>query len=318
MFKLPSDHEIQQAVNFLRQGKLVAFPTETVYGLGANAMDISAVKQIFKVKGRPSNHPVIVHLGDLAQLEQWTSHIPELAWQLAERFWPGPLTLILPKANSVPEIITGGQNTVGLRLPGHPVALALLKVFGSGIAAPSANRFGSISPTLPAHVSQELGEQVAMILEGGPCEVGIESTIVDLSADGPRILRPGMITAAQIMEITGPLATGSEITTRVSGALTSHYAPQTPMQIIPKDKMGEVLAALVNRKRSSVVLAINPLDSPGIQWLLMPSNPEAYAHELYAKMRLADQAKQDVILVEDVPAEETWSAIRDRLRKAAG
>jgi len=177
----------------LRAGELVAFPTETVYGLGADASSAAAVKKIFAAKGRPASHPVIVHIADMSELKHWAAEVPRAAWLLAEKFWPGPLTMVLKRAAHVHDVISGGQNTVGLRVPSHPVAQQLLKAFGGGIAAPSANRFGKLSPTTAAHVREELGDAVRIVLDGGACEVGIESTIVDLSREPPAILRPGRV-----------------------------------------------------------------------------------------------------------------------------
>ena len=189
---------LAEAVELLRAGELVAFPTETVYGLGADAGNPEALAKIFAAKGRPADHPLIVHVPDVAHLDQWAREIPDAAHLLAQAFWPGPLTLILKRQPTVPDLVTGGQDTVGLRIPHHPLALQLLKAFDGGIAAPSANRFGHISPTTAQHVREELGAAVALVLDGGPCSVGIESTIVDLSRGDPVILRPGMISAAQI------------------------------------------------------------------------------------------------------------------------
>jgi len=312
MINKPTKKVIQQAAELLHEGKLVAFPTETVYGLGAAATNPAAVKQIFSVKGRPRNHPVIVHLADVKQLEQWARVIPPFAWRLAQQFWPGPLTLLLPKAAGVSDAITGQQDTVGLRIPAHPIAQALLKAFGEGIAAPSANRFGQISPTLAEHVQQELGSRVDLILDGGPCSCGIESTILDCSGEQPRILRPGIITASQLSAVVGTLAINiTPDAPRVSGALASHYAPQTPLQI--------VAAPFVAAPPDAIVLAMHPPAhlSPSLQWLQMPTDPLAYAHDLYAALRFADAQGCSLILVEEIPAGEEWDAIRDRLQKAA-
>ena len=231
--------DIQRAVALLRQGELVALPTETVYGLGADALNPDAVAKIFAAKGRPSDHPLIVHLADAEALTTWARDIPKDAIALARAFWPGPLTLILKKEEGVPDIVTGGQDTVGLRVPNHPIALQLLRAFGSGLAAPSANRFGRISPTTAEHVRQELGDRVPLILDGGPCQVGLESTILDLSRGVPVILRPGAIGADDIARVIGRRprlrdedAKASTDAPRVSGALAAHYAPRTPLELV--------------------------------------------------------------------------------------
>ncbi|MBX9770424.1 MAG: threonylcarbamoyl-AMP synthase, partial [Candidatus Obscuribacterales bacterium] len=230
---------IESGARALRQGLLVAFPTETVYGLGADAESLIALKRLYEVKGRPDNHPVIVHIHCLDQLDDYAEHVQAGARALADRFWPGPLTLILPKSNRVPMQVTGGQNTVGLRIPNHPVALALLKAFGGGVAAPSANRFGRISPTTAKDVSTEFGSDLVFVLEGGVCQVGIESTIVDFSGDVPRLLRPGMILPQDIRDVVGRLAVGpssvSRSQTRAPGGLSSHYAPRTPLELVGSD-----------------------------------------------------------------------------------
>jgi L-threonylcarbamoyladenylate synthase len=220
---------IEYAAKLLQCGELVAFPTETVYGLGADAKNPQAIAQVFTAKGRPQNHPLIVHLGDYSQLGDWVSNIPDAAKKLAQQFWPGPMTLILPRAVHVSTLITGGQDSIGIRIPHHPVALALLNEFGSGIVAPSANRFGHVSPTCAQHVQDELGDEIA-ILDGGACDIGVESTIIDLTSDQVRIVRPGIITASQIEHvIMQPVLFGANINLRVSGHLASHYAPLTPL-----------------------------------------------------------------------------------------
>ena len=224
---------VEEAAAILRGGGLVAFPTETVYGLGADAANPEAVARIFAAKGRPANHPVIVHLGSVEQLTDWATDIPPAAYRLAQHFWPGPLTLILKRHARVSDAVTGGQDTVGLRVPGHPIALALLAAFSGGIAAPSANRFGWLSPTTAAHVRTGLGASVDYVLDGGPCRVGIESTIIDLSGDYPRLLRPGTITAAGIEAVLDkPLAAPAGEAPHSPGMLPSHYAPQTALTLV--------------------------------------------------------------------------------------
>jgi L-threonylcarbamoyladenylate synthase len=315
-----SNNEIEKAIAILCAGGLVAFPTETVYGLGADASNPAAVKKIFAAKGRPQNHPLIVHLPDASHLAHWAREIPIAAHRLGERFWPGPLTLILRRAENVPDVLTGGQDTVGLRVPAHPVAHALLKEFGSGIAAPSANRFGRISPTTAEHVRAELGEQVDMVLDGGSCDIGIESTIVDLSGSQPTLLRPGKIAASEIEEILGrPLAQPGPLSPRAPGMLSVHYAPQTPLQVVSGKALAETAHHFGAQGKRAAVLAYShaPIAGANIDWFAAPSQVDSYARELYANLRRLDQSKYDVILVEQVPTGEAWDAVRDRLAKAA-
>lgn len=326
--------DLAEAVRLLQAGELVAFPTETVYGLGADAANAEAVAKIFAAKGRPANHPLIVHLPGAGHLEHWARNIPQQAWDLAEAFWPGPLTLILQRASGVPHAVTGGQETVGLRVPSHPLALALLRAFAQagggrnglcGIAAPSANRFGRISPTDAAHVREELGKSVALVLDGGPCEVGIESTIIDLSRDGmpPRLLRPGHITPEQIEEVLGELPELPETMKkaglpRVSGSLDGHYAPRTPMRLVAANHLESAIdEAAKQATRLGVLLHSAQHLHPVHSLVQLPNTPEAYARGLYAALRDLDQSGDDLILVEAVPAEPDWAAVADRLRRAA-
>lgn len=312
--------DIEKAVAILHSGGLVAFPTETVYGLGADASNPDAVKKIFAAKGRPQNHPLIVHLADASHLAHWAREIPIAAHRLGERFWPGPLTLILRRADNVPDALTGGQDTVGLRVPAHPVAHALLKAFGSGIAAPSANRFGRISPTTAEHVRAELGERVDMVLDGGSCDIGIESTIVDLSGSQPAVLRPGKISASELEEVLGkPLAQPEPSSPRAPGMLSVHYAPQTPLQVVSGKALTEATHRFSAQGKRAAVLAYHhaPIADANIAWFAAPSQAAGYARALYANLRRLDQSKYDVILVEQVPPGEEWDAVRDRLSKAA-
>jgi L-threonylcarbamoyladenylate synthase len=312
--------EIDQAVAALRDGQLVAFPTETVYGLGADASSEAAVRRIFAAKGRPADHPLIVHLPDAAALTGWTSDISDVARRLAERFWPGPLTLILPKAAHVSKVVTGGQQSIGLRVPDHPVALALLRAFGGGLAAPSANRFGRISPTRAEHVEAELGAAVALIIDGGACRVGVESSIVDLTGEQPVLLRPGQISAQQIAEVAGvPVAQAQRSTTRAPGMLPSHYAPLTKTQLIGSHALAAAVQQLVEQGARVAVLARQPasMRHDQLAWLAVPDEPWAYAHQLYAALRQLDALRYDRILVEAVPDDAAWFAVRDRLRRAA-
>ncbi|NMG45150.1 threonylcarbamoyl-AMP synthase [Aromatoleum toluvorans] len=323
--------EIRRAADLLRAGELVGMPTETVYGLAADALNVEAVGKIFSAKGRPADHPLIVHLPDATHLARWARAIPKDALALARAFWPGPLTLILKREDGVPDAVTGGQDTVGLRVPDHPVALALLRAFDSGIAAPSANRFGRISPTTAAHVREELGDKVALVLDGGPCQVGIESTILDLSRDTPVILRPGAISADDIARVIGRrpemrkphaeegAAPAEPDQPRVSGSLAAHYAPRTPLQLIPAARLAEEAATLAGEGSRVAVLArtcADPKDAR-LTWCNAPSDPAGYAHGLYANLRDLDACGADFIVVEGLPETPDWQAITDRLGRAA-
>ncbi len=309
----PDPELIDQAVAALRRGELVGMPTETVYGLAADARNASALRKVFALKQRPIDHPLIVHLPSADHLRLWADEVSETAWTLAKEFWPGPLTMILRCAAGVPSEVTGGQETIGLRVPAHPVALALLRAFDGGLAAPSANRFGRISPTRAADVSAEFGEALPLVLDGGPCTVGIESTIVDLSMDAPSILRPGMIRAAQIEAVIGPLAKASVYPRpRVSGSMDRHYAPVTPLLRVDRTTLEEI----AGRDEQVRVLALGtpPL---GTQGLGLPEQPELYARGLYAALRELDQHRARQLLVEEPPDSPEWLAVLDRLQRAA-
>jgi L-threonylcarbamoyladenylate synthase len=313
--------EVQRAVDLLRAGELVAFPTETVYGLGADARNADAVARIFAAKGRPADHPLIVHIPDVTHLSQWAIDIPAVARALAAAFWPGPLTLILKRAAGVPDLVTGGQDTIGLRVPNHPVALELLRGFNGGLAAPSANRFGHISPTTAAHVVEELGDRVALILDGGSCLVGIESTILDLSRGVPEILRPGAIGVDAIAHIIGsaPRVTGGTAAPRVSGSLEAHYAPRTPLKLMAGDALPfAVRHAMVANERVAILACMPPaITDERIVWRIAPTDAAGFARELYAHLRELDAAGCAHIVVQRPPGTELWRAVNDRLRRAA-
>ena len=323
---IPSEADYARAVELLRAGELVAFPTETVYGLGADASNPAAVAKIFAAKGRPADHPLIVHLAGHDAVDHWAEQVPAVAWELMETFWPGPLTLILKKQAWVPSTVTGGQDTVGLRVPGHTVALELLRRFAAvvgehaGIAAPSANRFGRISPTTAEHVKEELGDRVSLILDGGPCTVGIESTIVDCSRGKPVILRPGHISPAHLEAVFGRrLAIQTAVDApRVSGSLAAHYAPQTPMRLIAGERLLDFLNAQRHRGGKCAVISPNQPPQAGMPhvWRLLPADPVGYAHDLYAALRDMDHAGVDLIVVEALPEGADWTAVADRLRRA--
>lgn len=355
--EFPTPAAIAAAAALLRAGELVGMPTETVYGLAADALDPEAVNKIFAAKGRPADHPLIVHLPSAEHLPQWAAAIPKDALALARAFWPGPLTLILKRTADVPDEVTGGQDTVGVRVPAHPVALALLRAFDGGLAAPSANRFGRISPTTAVHVQEELGERVALILDGGACEVGIESTILDFSRDVPEILRPGAIGPEDIARVIGrrPRVRGealpevdemaavqeradgasaaatrvvalAEATSgsvqsapRVSGALAAHYAPRTPLRLVEPALLVDEAVALAGEGSRVTVLAHSTLDPQDarLTWRTLPADPAAYAQGLYASLRALDALGADFILIEALPGGPGWRAVADRLGRAA-
>lgn len=313
---------IADAAALLRAGALVAFPTETVYGLGADAGNPDAVRRIFAAKGRPADHPVIVHLHDAAGAATWARAMPEGARRLAAAFWPGALTLILPRAAHVSDLVTGGQDSVGLRVPSHPAARALLAAFGGGIAAPSANRYGRISPTSAAHVRAELGTAVPLVLDGGPCSVGIESTIVDLSGGRPRVLRPGAVTDVDIARVLGEIQLSQiaeRATPRVSGSHAAHYAPNTPLRLVAGGQLAEEIRAELNTGLRVAVLAhtTKSVSAKNLTWHAAAADPTAYAHDLYANLRALDVEGYDLLLVEAPPATSPWLAVADRLQRAA-
>jgi L-threonylcarbamoyladenylate synthase len=312
--------EIDTAVQALRNGELVAFPTETVYGLGANAQNPAAVRKIFEAKRRPPNHPVIVHLDDPRFLHRWVREVPQAAARLAEAFWPGPLTMVMPRAANVHDVITGGQDTIAIRVPSHPMAQQLLTAFGGGIAAPSANRYGRLSPTRAEHVREELGDAVQVILDGGECQLGLESTIVAFESDGLRLLRPGTVTAAMLRSVVGDVFIGAGAASpRVPGSPPTHYAPTTPMTIVPAGEVdAQADAASAGGRRVAVLAQRLPLRAHKyVTWINAGRRPENYARDLYAHLRTLDKAGCQQILVQAVPDGERWDAVRDRLLRAA-
>lgn len=308
--------EVRKAAEILRAGGLVAFPTETVYGLGADASSAKAVARLFAVKRRPSDHPVIVHFASADEAFAWAREVPQAARVLARRFWPGPLTLILKRSGKAKDFITGGQDNVGVRVPSHPVAHRLLEEFGGGVAAPSANRFGLVSPTTAAHVRSDLGKDVDLVLEGGPSEVGIESTIVDLSSGQPVLLRPGHISKTELEKALGaPVSEKGFSSPKHPGGLERHYAPRTPARLVPSYDLDKEISRL---KEKVAVLAFSRPDERVDYWLRMPRDPNAYASRLYAALRDLDTAGCEEILVEAPPDAPEWAAVRDRLQRACG
>ncbi|MGJ9417209.1 L-threonylcarbamoyladenylate synthase [Massilia sp. CMS3.1] len=316
---------IDAAARALEAGQLVAFPTETVYGLGADAENPAAVSAIYAAKGRPQDHPVIVHLAPDADMAHWACEIPPEAHALAEAFWPGPLTMILKRAPNIPDAVSGGQDTVGLRCPSHPVAIALLRAFKGGqggVAAPSANKFGHVSPTLAQHVRDEFGADgsVATVLDGGASQVGIESTIVDLSrlaTHGPVLLRPGHVSAQAIAAVIDRLPAAPDVAApRASGTLESHYAPHTPVAMQDTGTLAQTLARMRDAGRKVALIHYSELPAAHAATRL-PATPEGFAHALYAALRAMDGYGADVILVEAPPQEGAWLGVNDRLRRAA-
>ena len=319
--------KITSAARILETGGVVAFPTETVYGLGADITNESAVRKIYEIKQRPANHPLIVHIGDIALLEHWAQEIPQSAWILAEHFWPGPLTLILQRKNNVPDYITGGQDTVGIRIPAHPVALALLNAMGpnKALAAPSANLYGKISPTLATHVRAVLNEKVDMILDGGACKVGLESTIVSFNQETVSVLRPGGIPLSVIESIINKpviLDSSKKPHIRVSGSLPSHYAPTTPLQLYPASEIFQAARKLSAQNIRTVVITWSgmtfaPTKDANIHHVHMPQDPIDYGKRLYATLHQFDDSAFGHILMEAPPDLPSWLAITDRLQRAS-
>jgi L-threonylcarbamoyladenylate synthase len=312
--------EIDLAVVALRDGEVIAFPTETVYGLGADAQNSQAIRRVFELKGRPPTHPLIVHIDHPRSLDRWALAVPAYAHQLAEHFWPGPLTLVLRRAPAVDQGVTGGQDTIALRVPAHPVAQQLLRAFGSGVAAPSANRYGNVSPTRAEHVREEFGDDVRIVLDGGDCKLGLESTIVSCVEDPPRVLRPGSITLSQLRAVVPSVRGGADAgSPRVPGSDVKHYAPRTPLSIVTSKTLEEVVAQSTVDHERVAVLAMRPprLANKFMTWINAGRRADLYARDLYVNLRTLDKSGAREILVEEVPAGELWDAVRDRLRRAA-
>jgi L-threonylcarbamoyladenylate synthase len=314
------DDQIARAVDVLRRGGLVAFPTETVYGLGADATNPDAVHRLFAVKGRPVDHPVIVHLADAAQLDEWSASVPPAARALADAFWPGPLTVIVPRSARVPDAVTGGRDTVGLRVPGQRLAHGLLAKFGGGIAAPSANRFGRVSPTTAADVRADLGADVDLVLDGGPCRVGVESTIVDCTRAEPVIARLGGVTQDAVASVVGRVVAVSDRgDVAAPGTLEHHYAPNARVHIVHDGDVGARAISLLATGARVALLAMHPPDDlpKGLIVLDPPRDADDYAHVLYARLRESDARDADHVLVVPPPAEGIGAAVNDRLVRAA-
>lgn len=313
------DADVSETVRLLRAGRLVAVPTETVYGLAADATHPEAVRGIFAAKGRPSNHPLIVHLGDPAWLDAWAREVPETARRLALAFWPGPLTLLLHKAAAVPAELTGGRDTIGLRMPDHPVLLRVLRALGHGVAAPSANPYKRLSPTTADQVLAGLDGRIDAVLDGGPCAVGLESTIVDLTGTTPRILRAGPITRRQLEGVLGVAVEFPEShDAAVPGNVAVHYQPRTPLHVLDTDTLRARLATLPADARIALLAHTPGLSANGVALrIAMPRDKAGYARLLYDALHTADAADIDAIWLERPPNDDEWRDVHDRLARAA-
>ncbi len=335
----PEPQDIARAAAVLQAGGLVAFPTETVYGLGANALDPQAVARIYAAKGRPAWNPVIAHVASVEAARALTARWPDDATRLAQAFWPGPLTLVLPRAAIVPDIATAGLDAVAIRVPSHPVALALLRAVGHPVAAPSANRFTQVSPTTAQHVLASLGDRVDLLVDGGACEVGIESTVLDLTGPEPTVLRPGMITRAQIERVLGrpvrtrpaggavavPADDADVVPQHSPGMADRHYAPRADVWLFGSAQVSEIRSALADRLRGGATGSVTALliDSGDLplrdtdRVVRMPTEPAGYARALYAALHDADDAQAALVVIERPPADDSWAAVVDRLTRAA-
>jgi L-threonylcarbamoyladenylate synthase len=319
MYRTINQKTLDQALTLLNAGQVIAIPTETVYGLAADASQINAVKKIFQIKGRPENHPLIVHIQDASQLEKWAVDIPEYVKKLTTAFWPGPLALILKKAKHVNDIVTGGQKTIALRAPNHPIAQSLLKALGGGLAAPSANTFGKISPSLASHVKKDLGPQLKMIIDGGPCSIGIESTIIACFPNHIELLRPGKITADEIHGITGILPTpASKTISQAPGTLDKHYAPRTPLSLFSQNNLNSLLETIIQENKPTTILSFKMPKkmARNIHWIRLPEDIDAFTHHFYALLHQADQLDTTQLYLEKVPNTPQWDAVRNRIERA--
>jgi len=319
---------VSRAVQRLRSGELIGLPTETVYGLAADASDATAVARIFAAKGRPADHPLIVHVTSADAAKAWAAEWPDAAAKLAAAFWPGPMTLIVKRASHVLDAVTGGQDTVGLRVPSHPAAQSLLREFAgdgsapAGVAAPSANQFGQVSPTTAQHVAEEFPQQALLVLDGGASEVGVESTIVDVSGPQPRVLRPGRVRTGDIERVLGaPLGSATGDVPRVSGALASHYAPRTQTLMLAEPRLRMQLRAFRNAKAAQPMRCVithsfdaEPMER--LRTIRLAADAQTWEYELYALLRQLDQERYGTLIVETPPETPEWDAVNDRLRRA--
>ncbi len=323
--ELPTEESITRAVAWLRAGEPIGLPTETVYGLAADASNADAVTKIFSAKRRPFDHPLIVHVGSAEHAKSWAAKWPVAADKLAKAFWPGPMTLIVKRAAHVLDAVTGGQDTVGLRVPSHPVAQAVLKSFDGehqGLAAPSANQFGQVSPTTAAHVAAEFPDRLLMILDGGPCDVGVESTIIDVSDDTVRVLRPGRVRAAEIEQVLGmSLAEHFDDAPRVSGALASHYAPKTQTLMLATARLKMQLRAFRQAQdrgpmRCVITHSFDAEPAERVRVIRLAADAETWERELYALLRALDEERYGTLIIEAPPETPEWDAVNDRVKRA--
>ena len=324
----PTAENISRAVAWLRSGSPIGLPTETVYGLAADAGSAEAVAKIFSTKGRPADHPLIVHVASAAAAKTWAATWPDAAEKLAAAFWPGPMTLIVQRANHVLDAVTGGQDTVGLRVPSHPVAQAVLQEFAgeghadAGLAAPSANQFGHVSPTTAAHVATEFPDRLLMILDGGACEVGVESTIIDVSGDSVRILRPGRVRASEIERVLGEkLSDANGDVPRVSGALASHYAPRTQTLMLAGPRLKMQLRAFRQAQvkqpmRCVITHSFDAEPAEHLRAIRLAADAETWEYELYALLRTLDEERYATLIIEAPPEAPEWDAVNDRVKRA--
>lgn len=319
---LDTQDAVSTAVELLKQGECVALPSETVYGLAADASKVEAVNKIFDAKGRPKNHPLIVHLPSAEHLIQWATDIPKQAYELAEHFWPGPLTLLLKKAPHVPTAVTGGLDTIAVRVPAHSQFLQVLKTFAGGLAAPSANRYKQLSPTTSEQVMQGLNGRIPAVLEGGHCAHGLESTIVDLLGESPRVLRPGPITPAQLQQVLAvDIQVPEQFQDSVPGNVEAHYRPQTPLHSVTTEQLQGQLADYQSSNvilllRSQALIEQVEQSYPAIKWQRMPNNATGFGKELYATLFNLDQLGADKIVLETPPNTDDWRAVNNRLSRA--
>lgn len=318
LLKMEIGTDIDKAVSLLKEGQLVAVPTETVYGLGAIITNDSALKALFAAKGRPADHPVIVHIGDKTQLFELAENIDEDTHKLVDAFWPGPLTLVFKKKTSVSNLVTGGQDTVAVRMPAHPLTLALLQKLQTGLAAPSANLFGKISPTTARHVADDMKNNVAYLLDGGACPVGVESTIVDMTGTIKQVLRPGKITVSMLESVLGKKIEFQEKSQiRVPGSLKSHYAPTKPLSVMFSQDLEPGIQKIVESGKGVAVMSFFKPEAGECNWLEAPQDAGAYTKDFYANLRILDNFDCDTIVVEALPEGQEWTAVKDRLKRAA-
>ena len=323
--EFPTVQNVTRAVSWLRAGEIIGLPTETVYGLAADASNADAVAKIYAAKGRPVDHPLIVHVASADAAKAWAATWPEAAEKLAVAFWPGPMTLIVKRASHVLDAVTGGQDTVGLRVPSHPVAQAVMREFGGGLAAPSANQFGQVSATTAEHVAAEFPDLSLLILDGGACDVGVESTIVDVSGDNVRILRPGRVRANEIEQVLGValgnVADDGAKAPRVSGSLASHYAPRTPTIMLEERRLRTQLRAFRQAQdrgpsRCVITHSFDVEPSAKLRAIRLAGDAQTWEYELYALLRALDSERYGTLIIEAPPQGPEWDAVNDRVQRA--